>query len=112
MITMARNTVDPETRARLRRWLLYFRDTLEMSQVDLARAVGVGPGSLSDYLSGKKDVGLGTLIKMHRNLHRSANELLDHDPPARQVATGPPVDPQRASGVAGARGRDSGHGGG
>jgi hypothetical protein len=36
---------------------------------------------VTNIINGKRTPGLDVLIKMHRRLHRSADDLLDTDPP-------------------------------
>jgi transcriptional regulator with XRE-family HTH domain len=99
-----------ETRERLRSWLRHIKESLEISQTELAARLGIGDGSLSQLLSGRKTMGFDVFIKMHRALGRSANELLDDDPPVPK-AHGRPLDPQQVSSVAGAKRRGGASGG-
>lgn len=77
----SRAEIDPVTRARLAAWLRYYRDRREWTHQQLADTLGLSEPTVTNIINQKRTPGLDVLIKMHRHLHRSADDLLDVDPP-------------------------------
>ena len=77
----SRAEIDPVTRARISAWLKYYRDTREWTHQRLADELGLSEPTVTNIINLKRTPGLDVLIKMHRRLHRSADDLLDTDPP-------------------------------
>lgn len=77
-----RDSTDLKTRMRIAAWLRYEMETLEISQAQLAKKIGVGPGALSRALKGGA-IGLDLVIGVNRGLSFSANRLLNDDPPGK-----------------------------
>jgi transcriptional regulator with XRE-family HTH domain len=85
-----RADMDPVTRGRIRAWLRYYKETRGWTNERLADELELSEPTVTNILNGKRSAGLDVVIKMHRRLHRSADDLLDTDPPsARKPHTGP-----------------------
>jgi transcriptional regulator with XRE-family HTH domain len=81
--------MDPVTRGRIRAWLRYYKETRGWTNERLADELELSEPTVTNILNGKRSAGLDVVIKMHRRLHRSADDLLDTDPPsARKPHTG------------------------
>jgi transcriptional regulator with XRE-family HTH domain len=73
--------MDPETRERIRAWLRFYMDARSWTHERMATELGVSHVTITNVLNGTRTAGLDLLIRMHRRLHRSADDLLDTDPP-------------------------------
>jgi len=78
----SRVEIDPVTRARIAAWVRYYRDRRGWTHERLGKQLGLATTTITNIINGKSTPGLDTLIKMHRGLHRSADDFLDTDPPA------------------------------
>lgn len=76
--------IDVDARARVRRWLLWYRRTRyqDRTDADLAKALGISATTLSPILSGKRAPGFDVFVKLHRVGGIPADLLLESDPPA------------------------------
>lgn len=72
--------MDLEIRTRLRKWLQHYKDKRHWTNERLAKELGVAEPTLTNALNGKS-IGLDFFVKMHRGLHKSADDLLADDPP-------------------------------
>lgn len=98
-----RQNIDHATRARLAKWLRYYRQLYAhhyTRQLDLARALNVSQGTVSQVLSGRRAIGLDVFIKISRELSVSADVLLTTDPPgdSQTRPRGAPRLPAKAPG--------------
>ena len=84
-----REDIDPAIRERLAKWLEYYKRIRRSTNERLAEVIGCSEPTVTNILNRKRSMGLDVLYKMHVRLHRSADELLDVDPPG----TEPPVTP-------------------
>lgn len=75
--------IDVDARARVRRWLLWYRRTRpqDSTDADLAKALGIAPTTLSPILSGKRAPGFDVFVKLHRVAGIPSDLLLGSDPP-------------------------------
>jgi transcriptional regulator with XRE-family HTH domain len=90
MIVMPRaQDIDRETRARLLAWLNYFFKRQGGDRKDFARWLGVSPASVTQYLNGKRTIGLDTFLKMSTKGRRSLDELADSWPPGHEEDSPP-----------------------
>lgn len=76
-----KEAVDEETRERIRAWLKSYKDSREWTNERLADELGLSEPTVTNILNGKRGAGLDVLIKMHRRLGRSADDILDAWPP-------------------------------
>lgn len=76
-----REAVDPEVRARIRKWMWHYKRQRTWTNERLAEELGLSEPTVTNILNGKRDAGFDVFIRMHRHLHRSADDLLDIDPP-------------------------------
>lgn len=76
-----RPSIDDETRTRIAAWMRFYQVTRGWTRERLAKELGMAEPSVTNIINLKTPPGLDTLIKMHRRLHRSADDLLDVDPP-------------------------------
>lgn len=91
-------SIDHETRERLRAWLRYFYDRKRLSQEEFGKELGdVGQGTVSQILSGRKTMGLDVLLKMSRKFRRSLDELVDDWPPGSATTKEENTTPSTAS---------------
>jgi transcriptional regulator with XRE-family HTH domain len=74
--------MDSATRERIRAWLRHYSEARDWTNERLAEELGVSEPTVTNILNGKRSAGLDVVIKMHRRLHRSADDLLDTDPPS------------------------------
>ncbi len=72
--------MDLDLRSRLRKWLAYYKAKRNWTNDRLAKELGVAEPTLTNALNGKS-IGLDFFVKMHRGLHKSADDLLATDPP-------------------------------
>jgi transcriptional regulator with XRE-family HTH domain len=81
--------MDMEARARIARWLRWYRRTRwqDATDADMAAALELSPGTLSALLSGKRTPGLDVFIKLHRIAGFSADLMLAVDPPTNHTPT-------------------------
>ncbi|HYD39545.1 MAG TPA: helix-turn-helix transcriptional regulator [Anaeromyxobacter sp.] len=84
-----RENVDAPTRERIRAWLWHYKRTRDWTNQQLADALAMKNPTITNVLNGKRTAGLDLVIAMHRRLHRSADDLLDVDPPAEPRRAGP-----------------------
>ena len=82
----SRAEIDPVTRARIAAWLRHYRDTRKWTHQKLADTLGLSEPTVTNIMNEKRTPGLDVLIKMHTKLHRSADEILDDDPPPSKPA--------------------------
>jgi len=77
------NVPEVDARARVRRWLLWYRRTRyqDRTDADLAKALGIAATTLSPILSGKRAAGFDVFVKLHRVGGIPADLLLESDPP-------------------------------
>lgn len=85
-----RESIDRDTRERLRLHLAAVRDEHKLNDAQLAFRLGVSRGTISSILSGGRTMGLDVFVKLHRVFGVSANFLLD-SPPERKAEGGPPL---------------------
>ncbi|SRR5216684_3767979 len=103
MLTVAvppRDTLDPEMRLRVARWLEHHRLKNDWTQRQLAAKLGTSEAHVSRLLAMLKRpdereelrfVGIDTFIAMREKLHMDLNLVVDGDPPP-MPATGPPAE--------------------
>lgn len=105
MIVMPRaQDIDRETRARLLAWLNYFYKRQGGERKDFARWLGVSPAAVTQYLNGKRTIGLDTFLKMSTRGRRSLDEIADTWPPDHGETSSPGPTGALTTG-AGSRGR-------
>ncbi len=80
----SRAEIDPVTRTRIAAWLKFYRDTRGWTHQRLADELELSEPTVTNIINQKRTPGLDVLIKMHRRLHRSADDLLDVDPPQQK----------------------------
>lgn len=75
--------IDIDARARVRRWLLWYRRTRaeDSTDADFAKAMGIRPATLSQIQSGKRNPGFDVFVKLHR-MGIPADLLLGSEPPS------------------------------
>lgn len=78
-----REDVDIKTRLRVAGHLRNKMRELGLSQVAVAKMIGVSQGAVSRILNGTGALGLDVFIRIHRQLHIDANLLLDVEPKAK-----------------------------
>jgi transcriptional regulator with XRE-family HTH domain len=72
-------------RDRIRAWIAYEMKRRDIESIrEFAELVEVNHAYLSRVISGKQTAGLELLLRLHQNLHISADRILDQDPPSRQ----------------------------
>lgn len=76
-----RGDIDLKRRARLRLWLWYYLRRRKWTNTKLAESLEVSEPTVTNILNERTNVGFDVFIKMHDNLKRSADDLLDMDPP-------------------------------
>jgi transcriptional regulator with XRE-family HTH domain len=74
--------MDAVTRERIRAWLAFYKRTRGWTNERLADELGLAEPTITNVLNNVRSAGLDLVIKMHRRLHRSADDLLDTDPPS------------------------------
>jgi transcriptional regulator with XRE-family HTH domain len=74
--------MDLEVRSRLRAWLRHYKDRRGWTNEKLARELDLSEPTITNILNSKRSAGLDVLVLMHRKLGKSADDLLDSDPPA------------------------------
>lgn len=74
--------VDSTTRGRVRAWLAYYKARRGWTNERLAKELELAEPTVTNILNDKRSAGLDVVIKMHRRLHKSADDILDTDPPA------------------------------
>lgn len=72
--------MDRAVRARLREWLVHYKVRRHWTNKRLAQELGVTEPTVTMVLNGTRTAGLDLLVKMHRGLCVSADDLLDVDP--------------------------------
>jgi hypothetical protein len=80
MLGVTRDDIDPELRRRLAGWLRWHYKRMGVSQVELARKLGVNQASLSRILLGDREVGLSIFIGLV-STGLDATVMLTTDPP-------------------------------
>lgn len=85
-----RESIDRDTRERLRLHLAAVRDEHKLNDAQLSMRLGVSRGTISSILSGGRTMGLDVFVKLHRVFGVSANYLLD-SPPERRAEVDPPL---------------------
>jgi DNA-binding XRE family transcriptional regulator len=90
-----RESIDRETRERLRLHLAAVRDEHKLNDAQLSLRLGVSRGTISSILSGGRTMGLDVFVKLHRVFGVSANFLLD-SPPERKSDGDPPLSQRPA----------------
>jgi transcriptional regulator with XRE-family HTH domain len=73
--------VDAITRARIRAWLAYYKARRGWTNERLSKELDLAEPTITNILNDKRSAGLDVVIKMHRRLHKSADDILDTDPP-------------------------------
>jgi transcriptional regulator with XRE-family HTH domain len=73
--------IDPAVRERLARWLEFYKRTRSLTNDRLAQVLGCAEPTVTNILNRKRTMGLDVFFRIHVRLHRSADELLDMDPP-------------------------------
>lgn len=73
--------MDQVARERLRAWLRHYKVKRGWTNERLASELDVSEPTITNVLNGRRSAGLDLLIKMHRRLHRSADDFIDGDPP-------------------------------
>ena len=76
-----RPDLDPAVRERIRAWLRYYKGSRGWTNERLAHELGLATPTVTNILSGQRTAGLDVVLKIHRRLHRSADDLMDLDPP-------------------------------
>lgn len=76
-----RDTVDHDRRARIRAWLDYYKRRRGWTNQRLAEELGLAEPTVTNILNDTRGAGFDTFIRMHDRLRRSADDLLDTDPP-------------------------------
>ena len=74
--------VDGTTRTRIRAWLAYYKARRGWTNEKLAKELDLATPTITNILNDERSAGLDVVIKMHRRLHKSADDLLDTDPPS------------------------------
>ena len=73
--------MDSTTRGRVRAWLAYYKTRRGWTNERLATELELAEPTITNILNDKRSAGLDVVIKMHRRLHKSADDILDTDPP-------------------------------
>ena len=73
--------MDDETKTRIAGWLSYYQKQRGWTVERLAKELGMAQPTITNVINGKRAAGIELLLRMHRRLHRSADDLLDADPP-------------------------------
>ena len=76
----ATKNMDYEVRKRIRAWLAHYKRTRGWTNQRLADEIGVEEATVTMVLNGTRTGGLDLLVKMHRQLGRSADDILDTYP--------------------------------
>jgi transcriptional regulator with XRE-family HTH domain len=74
--------VDATTRVRIRKWLAYYKARRGWTNERLAKELDLAIPTVTNILNDKRSAGLDVVIKMHRRLHKTADDILDTDPPS------------------------------
>lgn len=90
MLCVNRDDIDPALRRRLAGWLRWRFKQLNISQVELARRLGMHQSALSKILLGEREVGLSVFIGLV-NSGLDATVMLTTDPPDPRAME--PLDP-------------------
>lgn len=80
MLAVTRDDIDPQLRRRLAGWLRWRYNQLGLSQVELARRLGMHQSALSKILLGEREVGLSVFIGLVAS-GLDATVMLTTDPP-------------------------------
>lgn len=76
---MAKIKSDPAARAAIGARLKRVREAWGLNQTEFARGIGAEPNSVSEWESGKKDLGLPTALKLKRKYGASLDYLYDDE---------------------------------
>jgi transcriptional regulator with XRE-family HTH domain len=90
MLCVNRDDIDPVLRRRLAGWLRWRYQQLRVSQVELARRLGMHQSALSKILLGEREVGMSVFIGLV-NTGLDATVMLTTDPPDPRAME--PLDP-------------------
>lgn len=77
----SRETVDLETRARIRAWLKWKMEANNLNISATAELMGVSAAAVSRVADGQRAPGLDFVLRMYRRLHIPMEQLVDSWPP-------------------------------
>lgn len=79
-----RQDIDPALRKRLAAWTRYLMALHHIpSKRQMADRMGLSGPTVTNVINHEAAVGLDYLVALHTTFHRSADELLDTNPPAK-----------------------------